>query len=81
MSEDVSRGQERTPVASIVGFVLAFIIPVVGLVISIVALVDVKRKNNPKDGLALGGVVVGAVLTVGLILVVAIGVKTALTYQ
>lgn len=72
---------QKAPALSVVGFILAIVTPVVGLVVSIVALVQVKRSGNPNDGLALGGVVIGALLTVGLAFVVAVGVKTGLTYQ
>ncbi|ROS73305.1 DUF4190 domain-containing protein [Cellulomonas sp. PhB143] len=47
----------------IVGFVLAFVLPLVGLIVSIVAFVQ-SRKAGAKNGLALAGIIIGAVLCV-----------------
>ncbi|WP_226532145.1 DUF4190 domain-containing protein [Microbacterium paraoxydans] len=50
-------------VLSIVGLVLAFLMAPVGLVISIVAAVKLGKAGQPK-GLAIAGIVVGAIITI-----------------
>ncbi|MFT9009060.1 MAG: DUF4190 domain-containing protein [Bifidobacterium sp.] len=50
-------------VMSIIGFVLAFILPPVGLVLSIVAIVQMHRSRERGQGLAVGGAVVGGILS------------------
>ncbi|MCK8476663.1 hypothetical protein [Microbacterium aurugineum] len=50
-------------VLSIVGLVLAFLMAPVGLVISIVAAVKLGKAGQPK-GLAIAGIIVGAIITI-----------------
>ncbi|MEU4016700.1 DUF4190 domain-containing protein [Microbacterium sp. NPDC028030] len=50
-------------VLSIVGLVLAFVAAPVGLILSIVAAVKLGRAGQPK-GLAIAGIIVGALLTI-----------------
>lgn len=61
-------------VLSIVGLVLAFLLPPIGLILSIIASVQLGKAGAPK-GLAIAGIVVGAVLTtveiIGIILFIA----------
>lgn len=60
--------QATTPQAApgktlgIVGFILAIVIPLVGLILSIVALVQ-SKKAHVANGLALAGVIIGAIFT------------------
>lgn len=62
-------------VLSIVGLVLAFLLPPIGLILSIIAAVQLGKAGAPK-GLAIAGIVVGAVLTIleiiGIILLVTV---------
>lgn len=62
-------------VLSIVGLVLAFLLPPIGLILSIIAAVQLGKARAPK-GLAIAGIIVGAVLTVleiiGIILLVTV---------
>ncbi|WP_277011368.1 DUF4190 domain-containing protein [Bifidobacterium aquikefiri] len=51
-------------IMSIVGFAISFFIPPVGLILSIVALVQLHRSRERGQGLAVGGVVVGAIFTI-----------------
>jgi uncharacterized membrane protein len=53
--------QQRYNVLSIVGFVLAFFISIAGLVVSIIALVQIKRTGERGRGLALAGVIISAI--------------------
>ncbi|WP_149084624.1 hypothetical protein [Microbacterium sp. 1S1] len=60
---------------SIIGLVLAFLLPPVGLILSIIALVQLGKARAPR-GLAIAGIVVGAILTIlaiiGIILLVTV---------
>lgn len=60
-----SAAASRPPgrVLSIVGLVLAFLMPLIGLILSIVAAVKLGKTGQPK-GLAIAGIIVGAILTV-----------------
>ncbi|MBN6190566.1 DUF4190 domain-containing protein [Microbacterium sufflavum] len=62
-------------VLSIVGLVLAFLLPPIGLILSIIAAVQLGKAHAPK-GLAIAGIIVGAVLTIleiiGIILLVTV---------
>jgi hypothetical protein len=90
----ISANNEQTPVTSststvaIIGFILAFLIPPIGLILCIVALVQAKKRPQEPKGLAIAGVVVSAIelLITGLIIGIAIfGVvnsnHTLLTYH
>ncbi|GAA5154342.1 hypothetical protein GCM10025768_25350 [Microbacterium pseudoresistens] len=62
---------------AIAGFVLAIIVPIVGLILSIVAFVKLKKANAPR-GLAIAGIIIGALLTLAWIVgIVAIGFAIA----
>jgi hypothetical protein len=50
---------DRLNTLSIVGFVLAFVANIVGLVVSVVALVQISRTGERGRGLAIAGIVVG----------------------
>jgi hypothetical protein len=50
-------------VLSIIGLVLAFVVPPIGLILSIVAAVQLGKAKAPK-GLAIAGIIVGAILTI-----------------
>lgn len=63
-------------VLSIVGLVLAFLVAPVGLIISIVAAVKLGKAKQPK-GLAVAGIIVGALVTIFWIIVVVILVAVA----
>lgn len=51
---------DRFSVLAIVGFVLAFVVNIAGLVVSIIALVQLKRTGERGRGLALAGVIISA---------------------
>ncbi|MCH9275560.1 DUF4190 domain-containing protein [Bifidobacterium amazonense] len=65
---------QRWNILSIVGFVLAFPIPPVGLVLSIIALVQINKSREKSKGLAIAGIVVGAISTALLTAVIMIAV-------
>jgi len=60
----------------IVGLILAFLAPVIGLILSIVAKVQ-SRKAGVPNGIATAGIIVGAILTVIYIIFIAIAIAGA----
>ncbi len=52
---------DRFNVLAIVGFILAFVINIAGLVVSIIALSQVKRTGERGRGLALAGIIISAI--------------------
>lgn len=63
-------------VLAIVGLVLAFLVAPVGLIISIVAAVKLGKAGQPK-GLAIAGIIVGALITIFWIILVIVLVAVA----
>lgn len=64
-------------VLGIVGLILAFIIPPVGLILGIVALVQ-SKKAGAKNGIALTAIILGAIFTIAWILFwIIIGITAA----
>ncbi|NEG72097.1 DUF4190 domain-containing protein [Bifidobacterium ramosum] len=61
---------ERWNVMCIVGFVLSFVFAPVGLVLSIVALIQINKSGEKSKGMSIAGIIIGAVNT--LMLLVAI---------
>lgn len=55
---------EKWNTMCIVGFVLSFLIPIVGLVLSIIALVQINKTGEKSKGMAIAGIVIGAVAAV-----------------
>ncbi|MGN8050866.1 DUF4190 domain-containing protein [Curtobacterium sp. 22159] len=51
---------QRFSVLAIVGFVLAFVVNIAGLVVSIIALVQVRKTGERGRGLALAGIIISA---------------------
>lgn len=70
----------KTPPIAIVGLVLAFLLPLVGLIVSIVALGKTKKAGAGR-GLAVAGTIIGAVLTVvaGIVIFLVVNVFGALS--
>lgn len=63
-----AEGKETDGLA-IAGFVLSLLIPIVGLVLSAIALGRIKKRNSGGRGLATAGLIIGIVFTVVGILV------------
>ncbi len=51
---------DRYNVLAIVGFILAFVVNIGGLVVSIIALSQIKKTGERGHGLALAGVIISA---------------------
>lgn len=67
--QPMQQGEDPGRVLGIVGLILAILVSIVGLIISIVA----RRKSSQagfKNGIALAGIIVGIVTTIGTIIVV-----------
>jgi hypothetical protein len=60
-----------TNTMAIVGLILAFLIPPIGLILSIVALVQLRKNRQAGRGMAIGGLIVSALFTLlGVVLLV-----------
>lgn len=68
---------DRFNVLAIVGFVLAFVVNIAGLVVSIIALSQIKRTGERGHGLALAGVIISAISIVLGIVSVIVVISTA----
>lgn len=55
--------KKNTNILAVLGLIFAFFIPLVGLILSIIGLVQSKKMDDGK-GLAIGGIVTSAVLLV-----------------
>jgi len=64
---------DRYNTLAIVGFILAFFVSLGGLIVSIIALGQIKRTGERGRGLALAGAIIGGLsLVIGIISVIAI---------
>jgi|HubBroStandDraft_5_1064220.scaffolds.fasta_scaffold532758_2 hypothetical protein len=54
----------RTNVLAIVGFILAFVVTLAGIIVSAIALKQIKQTGEGGHGLALAGVILGIVFSV-----------------
>lgn len=62
MSELKTENNNGTNGMAITGFVLAFFLPLIGLILSIVGLSQLKKKNQSGKGLAIAGIVISSVM-------------------
>jgi len=64
---------EKTNVLAITGLVLAFFLPLIGLVVSIVGLIQINKKKQKGKGLAIAGIIISSIVALlHLILTIAI---------
>ena len=61
----------QTNTLAIVGFILAFLVSVAGIIVSAIALGQIKRTGEGGHGLAVGGIIVGIIVTVLYVLIFA----------
>jgi hypothetical protein len=74
--ERVEQQQDsRYNTLSIVGFILAFIIPPVGFILGIIALSHINKTGEKGKGLAIAAIVLGAIFFLFLVLMVFIGIS------
>ena len=74
----------RTNVLAVLALILAFLIAPIGLILGIVALTQIRKRGESGTGLAVAGVVIGAIGTlfwVGVTLVLALATPTLETSQ
>lgn len=65
-------------VLTIVGFVFAFVSPLAGLVLSIIALVMVRKSGEKSRGLAIAGIIVGAINVI-IVMLIALALVSSLS--
>ncbi|WEV59508.1 DUF4190 domain-containing protein [Bifidobacterium sp. ESL0728] len=63
----------------VIGFILSFFVPIIGLALSIVAMVQINRSGEKSKGMAVAGIAIGAVLTI-LDIIVVIALVSAFGY-
>lgn len=73
---------QKTNSLAIVGLILAFFFPFVGLILSIVALNQIKKRNEGGKGLAVAGTILSAVLLVlEIITIIALSILFFFSFQ
>ncbi len=61
-------GESKTNTLAIVGFILSFIIPIVGLILCIITLSQIKKTGEKGKGLAVAGIIIfGVLVLIGII--------------
>ena len=70
----------RTNVLAIVGLILAFVVSVAGIIVSAIALRQIKQTGEAGHGLAVAGVIVGIVVTLLYVIIIIVNVIIAATY-
>lgn len=56
---------------AIVGFILAFFMPLIGLILSIIALTQIKKTGEGGKGLAVAGIIISVIMMIlGMLLVI-----------
>lgn len=48
----------------IIGFILSFFMPIIGLALSVVALIQINHSGEKSKGVSVAGIAIGAVLTI-----------------
>jgi Domain of unknown function (DUF4190) len=71
---------QKTNTLAIVGFILAFFVTVAGLVVSIIALRQIKETGEGGHGLALAGVIISIVGTVIYVLIILFSILVPLLF-
>ena len=64
--------EKKFNMMSIIGFILSFFIAPVGLVLSIMGLIQIRKTNDKGTGLAIAGIVLGVIGTIIILLLLAV---------
>ena len=72
------RSSSRFNTMSVVGFILAFIVNIAGLIVSIVALVQIRRTAERGRGLAIAGIIISG-LSIAIVLIAIVAAAIAAT--
>ena len=59
-----SQETQKTNVMAIVGFIFAFLLPLVGFILSIIGLVQINKKGQKGKGLAIAGIIVSVFVAI-----------------
>jgi hypothetical protein len=70
---------QKTNTLAIVGFILSFLVTVAGIIVSAIALRQIKQTGEGGHGLALAGVILGVVFTVLWVIYIIVVVALAAT--
>jgi peptidyl-prolyl cis-trans isomerase B (cyclophilin B) len=70
----------KTNTLAIVGFILAFLVSVAGIIVSFIALGQIKRTGEGGHGLALAGVIIGFVVTAFWLIYIVVAIIIAVSY-
>jgi hypothetical protein len=71
---------QKTNTLAIVGFILAFFVSVAGIIVSAIALGQIKKTGEGGHGLAVGGIIVGIVVTLLYIIIIIVNIIIAASY-
>ena len=71
---------QKTNTLAIVGFILAFFVSVAGIIVSAIALGQIKKTGEGGHGLAVGGIIVGIVVTLLYVIIIIVNVIIAASY-
>ncbi|OZG63227.1 peptidyl-prolyl cis-trans isomerase [Bifidobacterium hapali] len=63
---------QRWNTLCIVGFILSFVFAPAGLVLSVIALIQINKSGEKSKGMSIAGIIIGAVNTILLVLIVAL---------
>ena len=65
---------QKTNVLAILGLIFGILVPIAGIILSIIALVQIKKDPNQKGkGLAIAGLTIGCVLLIlGIVIAIAV---------
>jgi peptidyl-prolyl cis-trans isomerase B (cyclophilin B) len=67
---------------SIVAFILAFFVSIVGIILGFIALSQIKRTGEQGHGLALAAVIIGFVeVAIGILVLVGLGIAASQGYK
>lgn len=72
--KNISPGNNvKTNTLAIIGFIFAFLLPIIGLILSIIGLVQINKKKENGKGLAISGIIISCIVAfIHLILTIAI---------
>ncbi len=59
-----SQDTQKTNAMAIVGFIFAFLLPLIGLILSIIGLVQINKKGQKGKGLAIAGIIVSVFVAI-----------------
>ena len=55
---------KKTNTLTIIGFILSFILGILGLIVSVIALLKIKKTGEKGKELAIAGIIIGVIMTI-----------------